>query len=116
MVRGPDEEAGRLYRRARLHYVSDLVLNSYDEELLRFTFSSMAATAPALAGALLLCTSSETIAQSAVRNGWLSDDSPVIGRRLAAKAPLYMLGGGFVPLAGSDLQLSFADSDIDLNL
>lgn len=116
IIRGTDEEAGSLYRRMRLHYVSDLVLNSYDKDLLSFVFSSMARVAPPTSGALLLCTSSEMLATAARESRWLSDESPTVGTRLAAKAPLYMLGGDLVHFGGSDLHLTFADSDVDLNI
>ena len=69
-----------------------------------------------MAGALLLCTSSETIAAAASAAGWLGEHSPMLGSRLAAKAPQYMLGGLFVPWAGADIRLTFADSDVDLNI
>ena len=116
IIRSTDREAGPIYRLARLHYVSDLVVNRLDEELLRFVFGRIGAVAPATAGALLFCTSSATLADAAAQAGWLTENSPFIGPRLAQKAPQYMLGEGFVPYAGADFHLTFADSDVDLNI
>jgi GNAT superfamily N-acetyltransferase len=115
-VRPTDEEAGRQYRLARLHYVTDVVFNSNDPLVLRSAFHALAGAAPRSAGALLLCTSSAAIADAASAAGWLDERSRILGSRLAAKAPLYMLGGRFVPLEDADVRLTFADSDVDLNI
>ena len=116
ITRPTDAEAGRVYRAARLHYVSDVILNQFNEAALEFTMASIAAAAPWSAGALLLCTSCAPIAAAADRAGWLGERSLIIGSRLAAKAPHYMVGGGLVPFAAHDIHLSFADSDVDLNI
>ena len=116
IVRPTDAEAGRPYRAARLHYVSDLILNRLDADVIDYAMASIAAAAPWSAGALLLCTSNDDIAAAASRAGWLDEQSPVLGARLAAKAPKYMLGGGLVGFADADIHLSFADSDVDLNI
>lgn len=115
-VRPTDEEAGRQYRLARLHFLTDAVFNSDDPQMMRAAFDALARAAPQSAGALLLCTSSGTIADAASAAGWLDERSPILGSRLAAKAPLYMLGGRFVPFEGADVRLTFADSDVDLNI
>ena len=115
-LRPTDAEAGRPYRAARLHYVSDLILNRLDADVIDYAMASIAAAAPWSAGALLLCTSNDDIAAAASRAGWLDEQSPVLGARLAAKAPKYMLGGGLVGFADADIHLSFADSDVDLNI
>lgn len=116
VIRATDDEAGRLYRWARLHYVSDFVVNSSDSELLRLVFASMAQLSPSTAGALLLCSSSALVAKAAEEAGWIGEEDPFLGNRLAAKAPLYMLAGDLAPFAGGDLHLTFADSDVDLNI
>ena len=116
MIRPTDREAGPIYRLARLHYVSDFVLNRLDDEVLGFVFDRIGAVAPASAGALLLCTSSPAIANAAASSGWLSEADRVIGPRLADKAPRFMLGDGLVPFASADIHLTFADSDVDLNI
>ena len=115
-VRPTDSEAGRQYRSAHLHYVTDAVFNHDDPALLAAAFHALAAAAPRLAGALLLCTSSEALANAASAAGWMDERSPLLGQRLATKAPLYMLGGKFVPFESADLRLTFADSDVDLNI
>lgn len=115
-VRSTDDEAGLQFRLARLHYVTDAVFNRDEPEVQRAAFAALARAAPTMAGALLLCTSSETIAAAASDAGWLDEHSPMLGSKLAAKAPQYMLGGRFVPWAGADIRLTFADSDVDLNI
>jgi GNAT superfamily N-acetyltransferase len=115
-VRPTDEEAGRQYRLTRLHYVTDAVFNSDDLETMSSAFHALAVAVPRSAGALLLCTSSSAIADAATAAGWLDERSPILGKRLAAKAPLYMLGGRFVPFEQADVRLTFADSDVDLNI
>jgi GNAT superfamily N-acetyltransferase len=115
-VRPTDDEAGRQYRAARLHYVTDAVFNDDDGALMRAAFHAVAAAAPASAGALLLCTSSARLADAASAAGWLDERARLLGARLAAKAPQYMLGGKFVTFAESDVRLTFADSDVDLNI
>lgn len=116
VIRATDGEAGSLYRRTRLHYVTDVVLNTRDGESLRFLAESMGPAAPGSAGALLLCTSSEPIANAAQASAWLSERSAGIGPRLAAKAPRYMLGGGLAAVSGADVVMTFTDSDVDLNI
>lgn len=116
VIRATDAEAGRLYRRARLHYVTDIVLNRRDEAAIDRLVASIAAASPRGAGALLLCTSDAQFGAAARRLGWLSKASLGIGPRLAAKAPLYMLGGELAALPGGGVQMSFADSDVDFNI
>jgi hypothetical protein len=116
VIRSTDREAGRLYRLSRLHYISDLVINSSESELIHFIFGSMPKVAPASAGALLFCASSKLIADAASAAGWLNEQSMVLGEILAAKAPRYMLGGRFAPFAATDVRLSFVDADVDLNI
>ncbi|MBA3404350.1 MAG: GNAT family N-acetyltransferase [Gemmatimonadaceae bacterium] len=118
-LRRADRYAGRIYRLARLSYVSDMAINDLRPDAVRFMLGAIAA-APAVrsAGAVLLCTTDAQIAEEAVRSGWLSEKSPLIGSRLEEKAPLYMKGDGFKDggLANRDLQLTFFDSDVDLNV
>ncbi|MCY7338732.1 MAG: GNAT family N-acetyltransferase [Sphingomonas bacterium] len=116
VLRPTDAEAGTAYRAARLHYVSDLILNRLDAAILDYSMASIAAAAPWSAGAVLMCTSNADIAAAAARAGWLDEQSPILGSRLAAKAPRYMLGGGLVQFTEADIHLSFADSDVDLNI
>ena len=116
VMRSTDQEAGRQYRLARLHYVSDVVLNSLQPELVGFAIDSMAAAAPATAGAVLLCTTSDTLAKAATVNGWMDEGTPGLGRRLARKAPRYMLAGQFAAIPSENFWLTFVDSDVDLNI
>jgi hypothetical protein len=116
VIRSTDAEAGHWYRLARLHYVSDLVINACDPGLLRFLIQGIAAVAPISAGGLLLCTSSRTIASAAHAAGWINDQSWPLGQKLAAKAPRYMVGGEFKTYEGKDFWLTFVDSDLDLNI
>lgn len=118
-TRPADRFAGQIYRRARLHYVADLVINSDDFAIVRAILDAIVAV-PAVhaAGAILLCTTDERIASTAAESGWWSHQTPLIGRRLKQKAPLYMKGDGFRSPApdGRDLTLTFFDSDVDLNI
>lgn len=118
-LRPADHHAGRRYRQARLHYVSDLVLNRADHQTVRQVLGAIAA-APSVrrAGAILLCTTDQAIVAAAASSGWLTARSPLIGPALGRKAPLYMKGDGFKQgdPDGLDLQLTFFDSDVDLNI
>lgn len=116
VIRATDSEAGRIYRLTRLHYVTDLVVNSEEAPLLDAVFAEIAAAAPASAGSLLLCTSTTSHAEAAVRRGWLSEESFGIGPRLASKAPKFMFGFGFAGLDPGNFHLTFADSDLDHNI
>lgn len=118
-LRRADHHAARAYRRLRLHYVTDLVLNTTDDDAIRFLFDELAAAGAAHgAGALLLCTTSSVIAQGAIASGWLSEGTPLVGSTLARKAPLHMQGEGFTELHASidRIHLTFADSDMDFNI
>lgn len=115
-TRATDDEAGRQYRLSRLRYVTDAVFNIEDPDRLSSAFRALAADVPALTGGMLLCTTSAQIADAASAAGWLDEQAPLLGSRLAAKAPLYMLGGAFAPFEGGDVRLTFADSDVDLNI
>lgn len=116
VIRPTDRESGRVYRLARLHYVSDLVLNTEDDAAVDFVLDSIVAAAPSSAGALLLCATSEAVASAAAARGWMDERSPLLGQRLARKAPKYMVAGDFLPLAAGDFRLTFVDSDVDLNI
>lgn len=115
VTRPSDEEAGALYRRARVHYVSDFIVNSYAPELLAFAFAAMPRFA-GTAGALVLCSSSPEIARAASEAGWMDERSALLGSRIASKAPAFMLAGDLARFAGGDIHLTFADSDVDLNI
>lgn len=118
-IRPADRFAGRIYRRARLHYVTDLVINSDRSEVVRAVLDTII-TVPAVrtAGAILLCTSDERLAAVAAASGWWSRQTPIIGHRLDDKAPFYMKGDGFNSPApdGRNLDLTFFDSDLDMNI
>ena len=118
-IRPADRFAGKLYRRARLHYVTDLVINSDQPEVVRAVLDTIIAV-PAVrsAGAILLCTSDERVAAVAAASGWWSRETPLIGPRLNDKAPFYMKGDGFNSPApdGRNLDLTFFDSDLDMNI
>lgn len=116
VVRSTDEESGKLYRLGRLHFVSDLVLNTADPAVLEFLLDSIPSAAPASAGALLLCTTSEAVARAASERGWMGEESRLLGRRLGRKAPKYMLGGDFLSFDDRSVWLTFVDSDVDLNI
>ena len=118
-LRAADQQAGRQYRAARLHYVTDLAVNRDDPATLGIILRAIvAARSVRGAGAILLCTTDDRVARAARHNGWMSDQTPLIGPRLADKAPLYMKGDGFKDGGpdGLDLQLTFFDSDVDLNI
>lgn len=114
--RAGDNQAGRMYRLARLHYLTDVVLNPDDRAALDFLAASIAPTVPRHAGALLVCTSRADLAAALGRHGWLGEDSSGIGPRLAEKAPQYMLAGELAALPGEQAEFTFADSDVDLNI
>ncbi len=116
ITRATDEQAGPQLRAGRLHYVTDVALDQLSEAQLEAALRLVAGSVDWSAGALLLCTGSVRLAAAAARAGWLTEDTPILGPRLAAKAPQYMLGGAFVAQAGTDLPFSFCDSDVDLNL
>ena len=116
VIRATDAEAGRTYRMARLHYLSDIVTNRDDPATLRALFAAVARSAPLSAGALLACMTDDTIADAARVSGWLHEGSAMIGPRLAEKAPQYMLGGRFTRFPAKAFYLTFADSDVDLNI
>lgn len=116
VIRATDDGAGAIYRRARLHYVTDIVLNRYDKATLEFLAHSIGPLAPKSAGALLICTSDARISMALKKAGWLSEQSIGIGKYLAAKAPLYMLGGALAQVPGRDALFTFTDSDADLNI
>ncbi|MEO7814222.1 MAG: GNAT family N-acetyltransferase [Sphingomicrobium sp.] len=116
VTRATDEQAGLRLRAARLHYVTDVALDQLDEAQLEAALRLVAGSVDWSAGALLLCTGSVRLAAAAARAGWLTEHSPILGPRLAAKAPQYMLGGAFADYAGADLPFTFCDSDVDLNL
>ena len=118
-LRRADQHAGRRYRVARLHYVSDVALNRFEPAVVRDVMAAVAA-APSVrrAGAILMCTTDGRIAAAAESAGWLSEQSSLIGPELKRKAPLYMKGDGFKDGGpdGRDIQLTFFDSDVDLNI
>lgn len=116
VLRKADVRAAPLYRRARLVYVTDLIINHQDTDSTAYLSASIGHVAPKSAGALILCTSNSGIATAFTRVGWLSEKSPLIGNRLAAKAPLYMLDGRISDVSGDAIDMTFMDSDVDLNL
>lgn len=116
VIRPTDKEAGLAYRVARLHYVSDVVLNCVRPEVVEFLVDSMAVAAPLSAGALLLCTTSRAIAEATSAQGWMDQRTKLLGPRLLKKAPRFMLGGDFAPMRTDDFWLTFSDSDVDLNI
>lgn len=116
VTRATDDQAGPRLRAARLHYVTDIMLDQVGEGGLEATLRLVAGSVPRSAGALLLCTGLPHLAAAASRAGWLDERSPLLGPTLAAKAPQYMLGGAFAAHAAADLPFSFCDSDVDLNL
>lgn len=114
--RAGDSQAGRMYRMARLHYLCDVVLNAADPAARNFLAASLGPASPRDAGALLFCTTRADLAEALGMHGWLDRDSPVIGPRLAEKAPQYMLAARLGPLPGDQAELTFSDSDVDLNI
>ena len=65
---------------------------------------------------MVLCTSNKNIAKVLIKNGWWSKKTILIGKKLEAKSPLYMLDGELAKIANNNLDITFSDSDIDLNL
>lgn len=116
VLRETDGRAALLYRSARISYVTDIVMNRDDVDSLSFVSASIGPAAAKTSGCLIMCTSNASISKALIASGWLSEESPVIGRFLAAKAPLYMLNGALAQVADSNVSMTFADSDVDLNL
>lgn len=116
VLRETDGRAALLYRSARTTYVTDIVMNRHDVDSLSFVSESLGPAAAKTSGCLIMCTSNASVSKALRASGWLSEESPVIGRFLAAKAPLYMLSGSLAQVADNNISMTFADSDIDLNL
>ena len=115
-IRSTDAQAGAIYRRTALYVASDVVTNMMDAVSIEFLAKNIGPAAPWSAGSLLLCCSDQRLTNELKKRGWLSETSPLIGRRLAAKAPLYMLGGALTTLPQEQISLTFSDSDIDFNI
>ena len=115
LLRSGDSSAGRVYRLSGLHYCTDIVLNDRTPEALDAAFRAIAA-ASAKAPAVLLCTADRVLAQAASERGWLDEQALLLGPRLAAKAPRFMLAKALADLPAEQVQLTFADSDVDFNI
>lgn len=115
-LRDADEQAASIYRYARLTYVTDIIFNNQDHECLLYACSVMKSVTKKTAGGLVLCTSNKNIAKVLIKNGWWSKKTILIGKKLEAKSPLYMLDGELAKIANNNLDITFSDSDIDLNL
>jgi len=116
VLRNADARAAPLYRLTRLSYVIDLAINRQDPDCISFLSASIGAVSSKSSGGLILCTSNTAIATTLANFGWLSENSLLIGKFLAAKAPLYMLDGKLSDVPGDIVEMTFSDSDINLNL
>ncbi len=116
IIRVTDHKAALLYRITRLSYVTDIVMNQEDEQSLLYLSKIIGVAAPWNAGGIILCTTCRKISNALSTAGWLSEKSPIIGKRLLDKAPLYMVGGLLSLEQQSNIKMTFADSDVDLNL
>jgi GNAT superfamily N-acetyltransferase len=116
VMRGAGERAKAVYRWTRLQYVSDIVMNRTDAASLSFLADSIGSTAPRTAGGVILCSSNAAIVTAMAKAGWLSEHSAIIGKRLASKAPLFMLAGRLAQVPVNQISMTFSDSDVDFNL
>ena len=90
--------------------------NQEDEQSLFYLSKIIVKIAHWNVGGIILCTTCPKISNALTKAGWLSGKSPVIGKRLLEKAPLYMVGGLLSLEQQSDIKMTFSDSDVDLNL
>jgi GNAT superfamily N-acetyltransferase len=116
LMRDTDGRAAFIYRYAKASYVTDITMNRQDSESMFFLTSILGNVASRTAGCLILCTSNIVLTKALVASGWLSDETPVIGKLLASKAPLFMLDGDLAKFSNADINMTFTDSDVDLNL
>jgi hypothetical protein len=115
-LRDTDELAASIYRYARLTYVTDIIFNNQDDECLFYACSVIKSVAKRTAGGLVLCTSNNNIAKALEKNGWWSKKTILIGKKIELKSPLYMLDGELSKISNDNFDITFSDSDIDLNL
>ena len=116
VLREADQRASFFYRLARLTYVTDIVINKEDEQSLLFLSTIIGSVAPKGTGGIILCSSCPNITKALIVSGWLSEKSPIIGKLLSIKAPLFMLGGFLSYEQLDKIKMTFSDSDVDLNL
>ena len=115
-IRNADKHAAAIYRYSRLCYVTDIIMNNQDEECLSYVSSVIISAANITSGGLVTCTSNRNIADALIKCGWWSESTPIIGKKIAAKSPLYMLDGELAKISDNNFDITFSDSDIDLNL
>ncbi len=99
--------------------VVDLVAVDDDPELLRVLIARATANASDLRAAVLLAVTTNAVHRRAFATmGFLTPNSPVVGRFLKSRAPQYMWlpRGPAASLAATDLSFTFADSDVDFKL
>jgi GNAT superfamily N-acetyltransferase len=115
-IRDADKQAAAIYRYARLSYVTDIIMNEQSIDCLSYIASVIISSAKSTAGGLVLCTSNVNFANTLTNSGWWSEKTMLIGKKIAAKSPLYMLDGELAKISNENLDITFSDSDIDLNL
>ena len=116
VIRCADKHAAPVYRYSRLSYVTDIIMNNQDVECLSYLSTVIISAANITTGGLVTCTSNCNIAEALSRCGWWSESTPIIGKKIAAKSPLYMLDGELAKISNNNFDITFSDSDIDLNL
>jgi GNAT superfamily N-acetyltransferase len=99
--------------------ITDLVAVDDDPAVLRaLTRRAVEVAARLRVVVLLMATNVAAHRRALVATGFLSSGLPVLGRVLGRAAPIFMWApdGPGAPLQAGDLALTFADSDVDLNL
>ena len=115
-IRNTDKHAAPLYRFTRLEYVTDIILNNEDSDSLNYICSVIESATRRTTFGIIMCTSNYNISKTLVKRGWWSKKSRIIGKKIEAKSPLFMLHGDITEIPKTDLDMTFSDSDIDLNL
>jgi len=118
-VRRMTPGASRILGRREGAIITDLVAAADQPAVLR----ALARRAVAIAGhwgvvVLLMATTLPAHRRALAARGFLSSKWPVLARVLARAAPIFMWAptGPGAPLTADYLALTFADSDVDLNL
>jgi GNAT superfamily N-acetyltransferase len=99
--------------------ITDLVAVDDDPAVLRaLTRRAVEVAARLRVVVLLMATNVAAHRRALVATGFLSSGLPLLGRVLGRAAPIFMWApdGPGAPLQAGDLALTFADSDVDLNL
>lgn len=115
-LRDTDSHAAAIYRFSRLSYITDIIMNNQDADCLSYVCSVISSAAKISTAGLVLCTSNKNIAKALISAGWWSENTILIGNKISSKSPLYMLDGEIAKISNDNFDITFSDSDIDLNL